>query len=64
MEMNSGIKLEMDNGSTMSISEVSDLSGFEDRIITDWQMTAVFSSVIDHEQVVAIFIDGERISLK
>jgi hypothetical protein len=64
MEMNSGIKLEMDNGSTMSISEVSDLSGFEDRIITDWQMTAVFSSVIDPEQVVAIFIDGERISLK
>ncbi len=64
MERNSGIKLEMDDGSTMSISEVSAETSIEGSVITDWQMTAVFSSVIDPEQVVAIIIDGERISLK
>lgn len=64
MKMNSGIQLEMDDGSIMNVSEASVLESMDGIFITDWQMTAVFSSIIDPEQVVAIIIDGERISLK
>ena len=53
----------MDDGSLMAVPHIGTSSGF-DGFFTDWEMTAVFNSVIDPERVVAIHTENERIAFK
>ncbi|MDW7658938.1 MAG: hypothetical protein SCM11_17355 [Bacillota bacterium] len=63
LDPRSGIQVEMDDGSLMAIPHIGIRTGF-DGFFTDWEMTAIFNSIIDPMRVVAIHTENERIAFK